>query len=106
MEKMKYPIIILLARDWNLFKDLESIDEDFHIAEGWISGFLISESDDTYIVAAEIFPEDITKNSQVRYTQAIPKETVLFKKLVYWYKDKKKTQKKPFDVDKIFRGKK
>ena len=90
MEKIKYPIIILCARDWNLFKDLERIDEEFHIAEGWISGFLISESDDCYVVAAEIFPEDDQKNSQVRYTQAIPKETVLFKKLIYWYKGKKK----------------
>lgn len=93
MEKLKYPIIILLARDWNLFKDLERIDEEFHVAEGWISGFLISESDDSYIVAAEIFPEQITKNSQVRYTQAIPKETVLFKKLIHWYRGDKKRPK-------------
>lgn len=90
MEKIKYPIIILLARDWNLFKDLERIDEDFHIAEGWISGFLIRETDDCYVVAAEIFPEQDLKRSQVRYTQAIPKETVLFKNLIYWYNQKKK----------------
>lgn len=89
MEKIKYPIIILCARDWNLFKDLEGISEDFDIAEGWISGFLIRETDDCYVVAAEIFPEQDMKKSQVRYTQAIPKETVLFKKLIHWYRGKK-----------------
>ena len=94
MRKIKYPMIILLARDWNLFRDLELITENFHIGEGWISGFLISESDDCYVVAAEIFPEDDLKKSQVRYTQAIPKETVLFKKLIYWYRDKNGQKKK------------
>ena len=96
----------MLARDWNLYKELEGITEYFDIAEGWISGFLISESDDCYVVAAEIFPEHDMKKSQVRYTQAIPKETVLFKKLIHWYRDKKKTQKKPFDTEKIYFGKK
>ena len=90
MEKIRYPLMILCARDWNLFRNLEKITENFHIAEGWIIGFLIQETDDCYVLAAEIFPEDDPDDSQVRYTQAIPKESILFKKTIHWYRDKKK----------------
>lgn len=84
MEKLKYPIIVLLARDWNLYKDQYPVDEKFEVSVGWISGFLVKETDDTYVISAEYFADEET----VRYTQAIPKETVTFHR-VFWIDEKK-----------------
>ena len=86
MKKINYPLIILYTRDWNLYNALYNIKDSFKVSEGWISGFLIKENKDSYIVAAEIFPELEEESHQVRYTQAIPKETVLYKKMIHWNK--------------------
>lgn len=82
IEKPNFPIIIMLARDWNLYEKQHSLNEKFELSKGWLAGFLIEEKEDAYIVAAEYFP---FKNYEdgVRYIQAIPKETVLFKKIFH-----------------------
>jgi len=79
-EKPDYPIIIALARDWHLYQSQELISQNFKVSEGWIVGFLIQEKKDSFIVAAEYFHFDDDEDS-VRYTQVIPKETVIWHRI-------------------------
>ena len=77
----RFPLILIQARDWNLYKEQHTLNEKFEVSEGWLIGFLIEEKKDSYIVAAEYFPCDNDEDG-VRYIQAIPKETVIFKKII------------------------
>jgi len=78
--KPNYPVIIICARDWNIYQGVYDTEEKFTVAKGWIAGWLLKENEDCLIVTTEDF-EDTSKN-QVRYVMAIPKETILFKKII------------------------
>ena len=78
--KPNFPLIVLYARDWSMYEEIHKCTDSFTIARGWIAGWLIQETKDSYIIAFENFDDD--NKMQVRHTDVIPKETVLYKKIV------------------------
>ena len=76
--KPKFPLILVCARDWNLYRGEHDENFDFNIAQGWIAGFLIRENKDSLVISAQHFDEE----EIVRSTHVIPKECILFKKII------------------------
>lgn len=76
----KYPLILIYATDWNLYRDICKENYDFKIAKCWIAGWLISEDQEQLVVAFESFVE--TQDNQVRDVTVIPKKNIIFKRVV------------------------
>jgi len=80
IKKPTYPLVIVCARDWQLYSDQRTIDENFDTAIGWVVGFLISEDDKKMVIASNYFQE--SPIATVRETTVIPKETIILKRKI------------------------
>lgn len=80
--KQLYPIIVIKARDWSIYSDTYRINkgEDWDVTNGWMVGWLIREQGDSFVIAFEIFEESLY--NKMRHIQVVPKETILFKKII------------------------
>lgn len=81
-QKQPYPLIIIKARDWAIWSDLYRIDEkeNWDVEVGWMVGWLIKEQKDSIVLAFEVFEGG--SYNKMRHVQVVPKETILFKKVI------------------------
>lgn len=89
--KPNFPIIVMYARDWSYRSGIHNVKtaEDIPLATAWIVGWLIKEKKDVYVVAFENFNDE---GMEVRNINVIPKENVIFKRMI-----PKEVMKKLFD---------
>jgi hypothetical protein len=77
------PFVILYARDWYIWNKEQYVSEtrDFEPAYAWIAGNLMQDKKDCVVVALEYF-KTCTDGPSVRNTLAIPKESIVFMKIL------------------------
>ena len=84
-DKLPYPLVIIRARDWAVYDSTYVInpdDEDWSVTDGWMVGFLIKEQKDSVVIAFEVFPGRPLMPNKMRHVQVVPKETILYKKVI------------------------
>lgn len=80
--KPSYPLAIIYARDWGMTSALLTLNEakKEKICKGWLVGWLIEETKEVIKIAHEYF--DDSDEHEFRYISIIPKETIIFKKII------------------------
>lgn len=80
--KPNYPFAIVYAKDWSMDTLLltEKEVKKLKIAQGWIIGWLVEETKEVIKLAHEYF--DDSEEDEFRYISVIPKETIIFKKII------------------------
>jgi len=70
MEQAEYKIVLLHARDWSIDEGPTDVNHVWKPYSAWVCGFLLRETDDSYILCPELFDD------RARHIQTIPKECV------------------------------
>lgn len=75
-------LIIIFARDWGINCSLITLEEakSLPAPTAWLCGWLIEETDDLLKLAHELFTD--SGQLECRYTSTIPKETIMFRKVI------------------------
>jgi hypothetical protein len=74
---LPFPLVRIRARDWALSENQYRVDGKWDPIVGYISGWLIGETDDAVTVSQQLFyHEGSEAHWQTRYTITIPKETI------------------------------
>ena len=78
LKDVPYRTIRVKARDWCLTESQWRVDSRWYPVTGYISGWLIDESDDHIAIGQQLFYEEgDDAHWKTRYTITIPKETIL-----------------------------
>lgn len=80
--KPESDLIIILARDWGMQTNLLDLAQvkGLTIPTAWICGWFIEESKDSLKLCHEVFTD--SGELEFRYISTIPKETIIFKKII------------------------
>lgn len=74
---MKYKLVLVKAKDWQLTSDPVTEDYDFDIAFCVICGFLTKDTDEYITVTCEIFDLENKGRDTYRGSVTIPKECII-----------------------------
>ena len=76
--KVPFPLVRIKARDWALTEGQYRVDGVWAPVTGYISGWLIAETEDSIAIGQQLFYKAGDEaHWQTRYTITIPKETIL-----------------------------
>lgn len=73
--KNKYPVIFLVYRDSVVWNNQEKIEDKFPVFIMHTTGFLVRETEDSYLIAREVVSN---QNDDLRGALTIPKEAVIY----------------------------